>query len=245
MDGWRSVDIFWGHLVVESGLVEEESETAVVMSREVLDEDVFEVVQTHVIVRVSIIRNHEVVAVLWVGWVVFVQRGIEIGDHLGSFSGVHVARSVVIILFEDHSRKLSSGELIKSSLGVVSSESVLSGFSNLDSLVSVHVGRSSLDIGGRGWSTLDVGGRNWGSLHWSGGSWLSDNSCGWLGLHFILFRISRFIQPQIRIIRSRIFDQSIKSGVETLFWIFQNCPCNLLIFRGFGSLKTKFIQIHE
>lgn len=61
-----SVDIFWGSLVVESGLVEEESEPAVVSGREILNEDVFEVVETHAVVRVSIIGDHEVITILWV-----------------------------------------------------------------------------------------------------------------------------------------------------------------------------------
>lgn len=128
----------------------------------------------------------------------FVKRGIKIGDHLGGLSRVHVAGSVVIVLSEHHSGKLSGGEFIKSSLGVVSSESVLSRFSYLNSLVLVHVGRSALDVGGSGWSSLNVGSSGWGSLHVGGGSWLSDDGCGWLGLHFILFWISRFIQSQIR-----------------------------------------------
>ena len=107
MDGWWSVDIFWGGFVVESGLVEEESEPAVVSGGEILHEDVFEVVETHVVVRVSIIGDHEVVAVLWVRWVVFVERGVKIGDHLGGLSGVHIAGSVVVVLFEYHSCELS------------------------------------------------------------------------------------------------------------------------------------------
>ena len=188
VNSWVSVDIFWGGLIVESGLIEEESESAIVSGGEILDEDVLEVVQTHIVVGVSIICDHEVVTIFWIRWVMFVEGSIQICDHLSGLSGVHVTGSIVVVLFKDHSGELSGREFIKSSLSVVSSESVFSGLGNLDSLVRVNVRWSSLDVSCGGWSSLDVCGGSWSTLNSCCCSWLSDNcGGGWLSLHFILF----------------------------------------------------------
>lgn len=177
VNGWWVVDVFWSIFLVELSLIEEQSESRVVTGGQVFDEDIFEISEVHRAIGVSIVGNHEVKSISWVRDGVFVHRSVEIGDHLGGFLGVHVSRSVVVVLSEDHSSQFSSGELIESSFVGGLSESGFSGGGDLDSLSWGEVRRS----GNGGWS-LDSGG-NW-SLNSGGGvllllDWLSGDDWGW------------------------------------------------------------------
>jgi hypothetical protein len=166
VDGWWVVNILWSVFLDELLLIEEESEPRVITSGQVLGKNVFEVLERHALVGVSIISNHEVISVLWVGWVMLIERSIQVSDHLRSFFGVHVTGSIVIILSENHSGELLGREVIKSSFAGGGSESHFSGVSNLNILILV--------IGGIERS----------------GDWLSNGSgVGWLILHCIYFYI--------------------------------------------------------
>ena len=75
-------------LVVSSSVgvvVEEQFESTSVSGAQVLDEDVFEILQGHGGVTVSIVGKHELESFFPVSWVVNVQRTVKIRDHLSGF----------------------------------------------------------------------------------------------------------------------------------------------------------------
>ena len=190
MDSWWSDHVFWSVFLDELFLVEEESESRVVTGGEILGEDVFEVLERHALVGVSIVSNHEIVTILWVRRIMLINRSIQISDHLRSLLRVHVSRSVVIILSEDHSGELFGREVIESSLVGGSSESGLSARGNLYVL---GWGTSGVVT----WSDLSLSDTDW--LRVSGGGWLSDGG-DWLSddgalmvLHFDGFSFFIFL----------------------------------------------------
>lgn len=65
-------------------------------------------------VVVDVVGDHEVESVLLVGRSVLVDAQVEIGDHAGSFHGVHESRSVSVVLVEDLSGEEPGALLVES-----------------------------------------------------------------------------------------------------------------------------------
>ena len=65
---------------------------------------------------VDVVGVEEVEPVLLAGWVVLVDGGVEVGDHLRGLHGVHESRVIGVVLGEDSSGEVSSGFLVESPL---------------------------------------------------------------------------------------------------------------------------------
>ena len=191
-------------------LVQEQSESTVASSAQVLDKDILEILKGDRMVTVSIIGHHEFKSFISVSWVVNVQRTVKIRDHLSGFHGVHVSTSVSIILTENLSGENSSTVFVQSSFvnggsgwewsgdwgvrGVSSSLGLgnwsLAGVSS--SLGNWSLGSVSSSLGGGNWSLLGggVSSSSLSSGNWSlSGSVSSSSLAGSDGRHFFFFWI--------------------------------------------------------
>ena len=164
--------------VVSGGVgvaIQEQLESVVATSAQVLDEDVFEVPERDLLVRVSVVGVHEFKSLLSVSWVVDVERAVEVGDQLSGFHGVHESTSIGIVLGKDLLGKDSGTVRVESSFVDGSAGSDSGGWSDS----SGDWGSSGVGSGGSrssdsaGWSVGSSGGGL--SDHWGGGS----DGLGW------------------------------------------------------------------
>lgn len=207
--GWSGRGSNSSSCVVSGGIgvsIQEQFESSGrISSAQVLDENIFEILNRHGVITVRVIGNHEFKSFISVSWMVNIQRTVEVRDHLSGFHGVHVSTSIGIIFAENFSGKNSSRVFVKSSFivsGNTSSGSNSGGWSGSVSsgdsrssnwLRSVSSGSSS--SWGGCVSSGDSRGSDRGSLGSSdSGGWSLGGGVGsshWLGsgcLHFS-FRI--------------------------------------------------------
>ena len=181
--------------VVSGGVgvaIQEQVESVVASSAQVLDEDILEVLEGDLLVGVGIVGVHELKSFLSVGWMVNVEGTVKIRDELSSFHGVHESTSVGVVLGEDLLGKDSGALLVESSFvdgGDSAGSNSGCGWSDSSGdWGSCGVGSSdsgSSDSAGWGISGVSSSGSglsdNWGGSSNSLGWGSSSHSLGWSG----------------------------------------------------------------